>query len=297
MAYKYDIAISFAGEDRQTAQRIAALLKTNQIKVFFDEFEEANLLGENLYEKFHTVYTKEAKFCIILVSDAYNKKTWTSHERRSAQERALTESSAYILPLRLDDTSLPGLHSTTGYYDLRRGSVEDFVEIVLKKLGSASKKENENTLRTFSGPLPTVKKVFSDRDKHKFIAQTFETIKKYFHDGIDHLNFLGDFEGDVNKITENRFTCKLYKRGKMVSGCTIWSGSSIMSEGNSICYSNNADQERDNSTNETINVQIYDDHLGLALGWAMFVTGKKSDLTKEEAAEYLWTKVIEPLNE
>jgi hypothetical protein len=47
---KYDVALSFAGEDRQIAARLAKLLKGRDISVFYDKYEQANLWGKDLYE-------------------------------------------------------------------------------------------------------------------------------------------------------------------------------------------------------------------------------------------------------
>ena len=38
---KYDIALSFAGEDRQHAEELAELLKSERYKVFYDKYEQA----------------------------------------------------------------------------------------------------------------------------------------------------------------------------------------------------------------------------------------------------------------
>ena len=51
MSKKYDVALSFAGEDRQYAKELADLLDAGKYSVFYDEYELAKLWGENLYEK------------------------------------------------------------------------------------------------------------------------------------------------------------------------------------------------------------------------------------------------------
>ncbi|WP_230531776.1 TIR domain-containing protein [Microvirga roseola] len=139
MAYKeFDVALSFAGEDREQAGTLAHILKRSKVKVFYDEFYPATLWGKDLYQHLQTVYRDTATFCIIFVSEHYLKKNWTKHELQQAQARAIGESSEYILPLRLDDTSLPGLNDTVGYMDIREVSIEDVAKAVLKKLGRQS---------------------------------------------------------------------------------------------------------------------------------------------------------------
>lgn len=41
--YEYDVALSFAGENREYVREIAKKLKAKKLKVFYDEFEETNL--------------------------------------------------------------------------------------------------------------------------------------------------------------------------------------------------------------------------------------------------------------
>lgn len=134
---KFDVALSFAGEDRPYVRTVASTLRENDVLVFFDEYEQVDMWGKNLYEHLHDIYSSKARYCVIFISEAYARKMWTSHERRSAQERALSESSEYILPARFDSTVLPGLPSTVGYVDLKGMPPEQFADLILRKLGKA----------------------------------------------------------------------------------------------------------------------------------------------------------------
>lgn len=130
----YDVAISFAGEDRPVAADIAAGLVLKGFNVFYDEYAEADLWGKDLYVHLTQVYRDDSKFCLMLVSDSYAAKQWTNHERRAAQSRAFTESREYVLPLRLDDAQIEGVLTTTGYIDFRKKTVEEVVELVVTKV-------------------------------------------------------------------------------------------------------------------------------------------------------------------
>ena len=132
--YEFDIALSFAGEDRQTAENLANGLREFGVRVFYDRHEQATLWGKDLYQHLQTVYRDKAKYCLIFVSHHYAKKVWTKHELRQAQARAIAEEREYILPLRLDDTELPGLNSTVGYIDLRTNELTDVQDYLLRKL-------------------------------------------------------------------------------------------------------------------------------------------------------------------
>ncbi|MBU4319967.1 MAG: TIR domain-containing protein [Nitrospinae bacterium] len=131
---QYDVVISFAGEDRDHAGRLAELLKHDGFEVFYDEDEEADLWGKNLYEHLTEVYSKLGKYCVMFLSKHYAAKQWPTLERRAAQERAFKENREYILPIRLDDTEIPGILDTVGYQDLREKTIEEIYGILKKKL-------------------------------------------------------------------------------------------------------------------------------------------------------------------
>lgn len=131
----YDVALSFAGEDREYVAKVANLLRDQHVEVFYDAFEEARLWGKNLYEYLTDVYRHRAQFTVVFISEAYGKKLWTNHERKAAQARAFEEAKEYILPARFDDTEIPGILPTTGYISLRDRTPEQLVAAILSKLG------------------------------------------------------------------------------------------------------------------------------------------------------------------
>lgn len=134
----YDVAISFAGEDRETARKIAEAIRQSGRRVFYDEYEKASLWGRDLYSHLSNVYKNKARFCLILISKHYKAKLWTRHELRSAQARAFSESEAYILPLRIDDTEIDGILPTTGYLHVNENTIEDIAATIQQKLNATS---------------------------------------------------------------------------------------------------------------------------------------------------------------
>ena len=132
---KYDIVLSFAGEDRDYVERVAEFLNGKGVVVFYDRYEEATLWGKDLAEHLESVYRQQARFCIMFISRHYADKVWTRHERRAALARAMAERSEYVLPARFDDTEIPGLSPTVGYKDLKDTTPEGLGELILQKLG------------------------------------------------------------------------------------------------------------------------------------------------------------------
>lgn len=135
--FNYDVALSFAGEDRNYAEELAVILKNKGINVFYDTFEKARLWGEDLYTYLNDLYKLRAKYCIMFLSQHYANKVWTNHERKAAQARAFNERKAYILPVRLDNSDIPGINETIGYLSWENEKAKGIAECVLQKLNMA----------------------------------------------------------------------------------------------------------------------------------------------------------------
>ncbi len=131
---QYEVALSFAGEDREYVEQTAKALKCKGIRAFYDRYEVAMLWGKDLYAHLDDIYRQRSNYTVMFISKHYAKKLWTNHERKSAQARAFKESKEYILPARFDDTEVPGLLPTVGYVDLRNTSPSQLADLIVEKL-------------------------------------------------------------------------------------------------------------------------------------------------------------------
>ena len=134
MELKYDVAFSFAGEDRQYVEEVANILKENGINIFYDKFEIIDLWGKDLGVHFDYVYRKSAKYCVPFISKYYKEKVWTNYEIKSAISKAIESNEEYILPARFDDTELPGIRPTIGYINLKNYTPSQFADLLRKKI-------------------------------------------------------------------------------------------------------------------------------------------------------------------
>ena len=141
--YQYDIAFSFAGEDRNYVEQVAKFLNDHGVSLFYDTYEQIDLWGKDLYVHLDEVYRLRSKYCVIFISKFYKDKLWTNHERGSAQVRAFQENKEYILPARFDDTEVPGIRPTIGYINLQELSPEKFGFLILDKIKVIDKTEKD----------------------------------------------------------------------------------------------------------------------------------------------------------
>ncbi len=174
---EFEIALSFAGEDREYVDQVANLLRDSGVRVFYDLFEEANLWGKNLYDYLTEIYMNKALYTIMFISDDYSKKLWTGHERQAMQARAFQENQEYILPVRFDKTPIPGVLPSTGYIDISSKSPEDFVKIIHKKLVNSGKTVPTESVRKSLFTTSSIPKVDPSFSKITVISTLGEVIE------------------------------------------------------------------------------------------------------------------------
>ena len=134
--WRWDVALSFAGAQRDYVDQVAQALTASGVRCFYDADEEINLWGKYLAEELPAIYGEQAAAVVIFVSADYAARDWTRHERRAALGRAIRERREYVLPARFDDTPLPGLLPDVSYVDLRGRTPQQFAAMISAKLGS-----------------------------------------------------------------------------------------------------------------------------------------------------------------
>jgi hypothetical protein len=206
----YDVAVTFAGEDREYVEEVVAGVKAAGFSVFYDEDNPAELWGEELTEYFPKVYEERARYAVMFISKHYAAKSWTRLERRSVLLRAMEQSSPYLLPVRLDSTALPGVRETIGFLDGLRLGPQGIIDAIEVKLGNPASTGE----RQFNGLAPRTSEelvtVFGERPNGwSYLAFSYflvENIAKYSPEYDDHLlEFVlpGDYLPDDEVLSFN----------------------------------------------------------------------------------------------
>ncbi len=71
---------------------------------------------------------------MMFISKEYVAKIWPTHERKSASARNIETKGGYILPVRFDESDVPGLNPTIFYQDARVLSPDDIADLFIEKL-------------------------------------------------------------------------------------------------------------------------------------------------------------------
>jgi hypothetical protein len=151
--WRWDVALSFAGAQRDYVERVAAALQARGVRCFYDADEQIELWGRYLAEELSRIYAEESAAVVVFVSAEYADRDWTRLERRAALDRAVRERREYVLPARFDDTPLPGLLAGLVAVDLRGRTPEQFADLVAAKLAALAA-ASPGGPRVLDGPPP-----------------------------------------------------------------------------------------------------------------------------------------------
>ena len=131
---RWDVALSFAGAQRDYVGQVAAALKARGIRCFYDADRQVRLWGTHLAEELPRIYALESAVVVLFVSADYAEGDWTRLERRAAFSRAVREAGVYVLPARFDDSELPGLLEDVVAVNLHDYTPKQFADLVVAKL-------------------------------------------------------------------------------------------------------------------------------------------------------------------
>jgi hypothetical protein len=133
--YEYDVAVSFAGNDRPVVEKFVEMLEERNIKVFYDFNQQAELWGKDLRRGLARIYGEQAQFMIVCLSDDYPERDWTTFEYEVGRNAASKRTEDYLLPLIVGNRPpITGLPATYGFLSLQDQPMEKVADLVLEKL-------------------------------------------------------------------------------------------------------------------------------------------------------------------
>lgn len=140
----FDIAISFATENKELADTVYHYLKVEGLSVFYAPAPECQsiLSGENQREIFYRIFGFDSRYVMLLVSEFYVRKQVPMEEARIAFSKHGGDAS--VIPVYLDGTELPGelLDAKKQNYFLSDNAAE-IASHVASKVNSIKKQEKK----------------------------------------------------------------------------------------------------------------------------------------------------------
>ena len=155
---KFLVAFSLAGEQRELVRAIAEAVETQLGRgtVFFDEWFEYYLAGDDADLKLQKIYGEQCALAVVCVSQAYGGKPWTLAEHGAIRARQMKAEASSdrreqdsVLPIRVGDGEVEGILFNAIVPDVRSRSAAQSAELVLERLYLL-----EPGLRPVSGGAP-----------------------------------------------------------------------------------------------------------------------------------------------
>lgn len=132
--FRFDIALSYAGEEEGIASDLFRLLTERGARVFFAKNEKVYLFGKSLRGELPFIFGPRSKFVVPIISKHYVGKYWPKYEFDAASMEQARRGFDFILPVRVDDVSLEGLQEDVTYIDLRKEGILGSAELIATKL-------------------------------------------------------------------------------------------------------------------------------------------------------------------
>jgi len=130
----YDVVISYAGEDREYAEKLVNALQQESVSVFYDQQAIDRLAAQPLPETLRDIFENQGRYCVVFLSKHYLEKRWTREELKAALAR-VERTKAYVLPVVLDETVVPDQLTDIAFLNWKAHHAEKITEVLLKKLG------------------------------------------------------------------------------------------------------------------------------------------------------------------
>lgn len=135
----YDVALSFAGEDRAFAEKLQNHLEEFELAVFYDKAEESRIMANDVEAILGPIYASDSRFVVPILGEKYGIKRWTLFEAANYKHRIEKNEVIPIWSVRMPQGAFDTLQSKGGRgYDPEgdlEEQAEDIAKAIARKLG------------------------------------------------------------------------------------------------------------------------------------------------------------------
>lgn len=133
--FKYDVALSFAEEQREFVENVATHLKAKGIRIFYDKDKRIDSWGKDLRHHLDDIYREGAQYCVMFISKEYREKRWSQFEQKRSLARAFfSQDREYLLPFRFDTTEIAGLDDSIAFLPVELYNEKALAGAIVEKL-------------------------------------------------------------------------------------------------------------------------------------------------------------------
>ena len=126
-AFKYDVFISHSAKDKPAVRELAERLRTDGLKVWFDEWEIKP--GDLIGLKIESGLEQSRNLVLVMSANAF-ASDWATLESPTTRFRDPTNTQRRFIPLRLDDAEINDSLKQFAYIDWRSKSEEEYARLL-----------------------------------------------------------------------------------------------------------------------------------------------------------------------
>jgi hypothetical protein len=140
---RFQVALSFSGAEREFVRAIAAAVerRLGPSSVFFDEWFEFYIAGDDADVKLQRIYGAGCELAVVCVSATYGRKAWTRAEHRAIRSRLMLSHADEdprqpdrVLPIRVGEGDVNGIPFNTIAPDVRERTPDQIAELIVDRL-------------------------------------------------------------------------------------------------------------------------------------------------------------------
>lgn len=317
------VFISYSHADETLRDRLAVHLKPMEREGLIESWYDRRLLPGDRLDQGISEQLEAADVILFLVSpDALGSEYCYEIEMKRALERH-REGSAKAISIILDHCDWkPTPLSEFVVLPLDGRPVmkfpnhnEAFLQITreLRKLLAAfptTSQPSPHQQRDMAVPVMidaprsgnlSIKKEFRDRDRSKFLNESFIYIRNFIEGSLTELAARHtEIDTEFRELDADRFTAKIYRDGKEASSCSILRSEGGMAGKWGIAYQTGTAASR-NTMNGALSVNDDGQALGFENGMMDYMGGfggnprERGLLSQQGAADELWKRLVQPL--
>jgi len=291
---EYDLAFSFAGEDRSYVESVKDACEKLDLSVYYDEDRKLDQWGLSFLAEQRKVYSgAKTKHIVPFISKYYFSKPIPTDEFRAAMMESTKRR--YMLPIKLDNSpvSIEYLSADMQYIKSSDFSVTQIAQKLrdlVKSTSQAAGDIDEQLKQDFELPMP--KLTPNDYNKYeesekllKFVAEKFKKeLPKLKHYGYNH----------VVKASSEDVKIRVSNVNKTVWALNIFYGNL---GGNTLGY-NQDDSMNYSSSSYNGQIEPFFDRKKQSVAYnlqAFSTGGDTSSLSAAEIVAYFWSDLSEAL--
>ncbi len=133
---RFRIAFSFAGEQRDFVEQVAALLaeRFGEAAILYDKYYEAEFARARLGRHLPKLYHEQSELVVVVICRDYPNKEWCGLEWDAIFDLLKQRREGEVMLSRFDHATIEGLYSDAGYVELDDKTPEQAARLILERL-------------------------------------------------------------------------------------------------------------------------------------------------------------------